>query len=220
MTNNFRVTATISWELNSQSYREALESARNQLDVMLDEYPEFKASLNITKLKKNKVKRIAEFGIEEVLPYITKHEEKKIYQVDGKDYEVKMNSDRYFVFLQNLTCVSCGLMGEVMILELNSEEVPHFNMYAKENNKLVLMTKDHILAKSKGGEDNLDNYKTMCHICNNLKGNFDLTYEQVYELRKIYNNTNKLSKKELRELIKITRKKMVNDEKFLSMARR
>ena len=33
------------------------------------------------------------------------------------------------------------------------------------------MTKDHILPKSKGGKDEIDNYQTMCIRCNKAKGN-------------------------------------------------
>ena len=46
------------------------------------------------------------------------------------------------------------------------------NLYAiDENGKEVLMTKDHILPKSKGGKDEIDNYQTMCIRCNEAKGN-------------------------------------------------
>ena len=33
------------------------------------------------------------------------------------------------------------------------------------------MTKDHIIPKSKGGKDILDNFQTMCFECNTKKGN-------------------------------------------------
>lgn len=48
----------------------------------------------------------------------------------------------------------------------------HLNLYAvDENGKEILMTKDHIIPKSKGGKDHISNYQTMCVRCNMTKGN-------------------------------------------------
>lgn len=218
-TNRFKAVATISWNFESvQSYERALKHAKNQLDLVLDSCPEgedfagFSAHMNVVKLKeKKKLIKIAEFGLEEVLPFIGESK-KKDYCVDGKKYSVRMNSDRYFVFLKNIRCVACNLEGKKMFLELNpGDYIPHFNLYGEEYGRLVLMTKDHIIPKSKGGRDCLSNYVTCCSICNNLKGNYDLSYEQVYELRELYKNEGKLSRKELSDLINETREKMVNN---------
>ena len=47
----------------------------------------------------------------------------------------------------------------------------HFNLYAiGENGNWILMTKDHITPKSRGGRDHLSNLQTMCDQCNNRKG--------------------------------------------------
>jgi 5-methylcytosine-specific restriction endonuclease McrA len=121
-----------------------------------------------------------------------------------------MNSDRYAVFKANPACVACGLVGTKMILDINpGDQSPHFNLYAIESGRYVLMTKDHIIAKSKGGTDELSNYQTCCSICNNLKGNYDLSREQMRELRHIFDNEEKLPKKELRDLLNKTRDEMV-----------
>ena len=48
----------------------------------------------------------------------------------------------------------------------------HLNLYAVDNNgDEILMTKDHILPHSKGGADDINNYQTMCKLCNEAKGN-------------------------------------------------
>jgi len=39
----------------------------------------------------------------------------------------------------------------------------HFNLYAiDENGNEVMMTKDHILAKARGGKDKIDNFQSCC----------------------------------------------------------
>lgn len=38
-----------------------------------------------------------------------------------------------------------------------------------ENGKEVLMTKDHVIPKSKGGANDISNYQTMCKRCNEAK---------------------------------------------------
>ena len=101
-----------------------------------------------------------------------------------------------------------------MILDINhGDQSPHFNLYAEENARLVLMTKDHILAKSKGGTDELANYQTMCSTCNNLKGAYDLELLDVKELRRLHDNKDKVPRKELRNLINRTREEMSGKEK-------
>ena len=40
-----------------------------------------------------------------------------------------------------------------------------------DNGEEILMTKDHILPRSKGGIDDISNYQTMCKLCNEAKGN-------------------------------------------------
>ena len=214
----FKAIATVTWQFESEeSYNEALKHAKEQLDLVLnscpqgDEFAGFSAHMNIVKLKdKKKLVRIAEYGLEHVLPFISKFDDKKEYIVDGKTYSVRMNSDRYFVFLKDIRCVACGLEGETMMLELNpGDDIPHFNLYGEEHGRLVLMTKDHILARSKGGPDELCNYQTMCAICNNLKGNYDLSLNQVVKLRRLYDNKGKLPRKELRDLINNKRDEMV-----------
>jgi hypothetical protein len=213
----YKAISTITWQFESEeSYNDALKHAKEQLDLVLDSCPQgeefagFSAHMNIVRLKdKKKLVKIAEFGLEEVLPFISKSDDKKEYTVDGVTHSVRMNSDRYFVFLKDIRCVACGLEGEIMMLELNpGDDVPHFNLYGEEHGRLVLMTKDHILARSKGGEDALDNYQTMCCICNNLKGNYDLNLKQVVELRELYSNKDKVPRKELRDLINNRRDEM------------
>ena len=94
---------------------------------------------------------------------------------------VKMNSLRYRVFRANNKCVRCGIEGAYFALEKShgsKQDWHHFNLYAlNENGDEVMMTKDHILPKSKGGKDHMENMQTMCAICNSAKGN-EMTNEE------------------------------------------
>jgi len=131
------------------------------------------------KKKKNKVKihgaimKVAGvYRVKDVLDYVGNYE--KLYGI----HMVKMGSHRYQTFKKKgVVCVTCGIKGKFMILESHrygdNNGRFHFNLYGIKNKSLVLMTKDHIIPKSKGGKNNIGNYQTMCHVCNRKKGNGD-----------------------------------------------
>jgi 5-methylcytosine-specific restriction endonuclease McrA len=193
-----------------------LSFAKKQIEQILNTRPQgqefdgFTVQVDLARMKERKrLVHLGVFDLDDVFPYITIEETKREYTVGNKIYQVRMNSDRYHVFKANNKCVSCGLEGTKMILDMNpGDSSPHFNLYAEEHGRLVLMTKDHVLAKSKGGIDNLHNYQTMCCICNNLKGAYDLTLDDCRELRRLYDNSDKLPRKELRDLINKKRDEM------------
>lgn len=87
---------------------------------------------------------------------------------------VSLMSKRYLNYKEHgLKCVSCGLVGTRMALEKHYStkgDKYHFNLYAiNEHGSEVLMTVDHIIPKSRGGSNKLDNLQTMCSVCNNKK---------------------------------------------------
>lgn len=89
-------------------------------------------------------------------------------EVDGKKYLVRTGCLRLQLFKKNSTCVKCGRQGTHFVLEQDwNHNRPHLNLYAGD----VLMTKDHIVPKSKGGSNGLKNLQTMCAPCNQAKGN-------------------------------------------------
>ena len=131
--------------------------------------------------KHGNMERIGVFDLNDVLPYIVGRKNKgnrKTYTVDGKSYVVNMFSARLRLFTRDRTCCKCGVEGRFFALERSKTENPnrgyHFNLYGvdKDGNE-VLMTKDHVVPKSKGGCDAIDNMQTMCKVCNELKGNKD-----------------------------------------------
>lgn len=135
------------------------------------------------------------YPVEAVLPFIG--EVLRDYDGDLMD----MSSQRYVVFAHSVECVCCGLRGTYFAKERHTKRVParhehyrtragkrarrvvewgfvpvneryHFNLYAiREDGTEEMLTKDHIIPRSKGGRDCLENYQTMCRTCNCRKGN-------------------------------------------------
>ncbi len=213
----YKVIVTLTWKFEKDDPPEqCLEHAKQQLDTILDLQPAgtdfdgFAVQVDLARMKDRKrLIHLGEFSLDDVLLHITEDDSKREYKVGDDSHMVRMNSDRYFVFKNNNKCVSCGIEGTKMVLDINpGDQSPHFNLYAEEKDRLVLMTKDHILAKSKGGTDELDNYQTMCCVCNNLKGAYDLEPLHMRELRGLHDNHEKLPRKELRNLINRVREEM------------
>jgi hypothetical protein len=120
------------------------------------------------------------YSIEEVFQMIGKeylcrdgdgNKSRSDIEVDG--FKVRPVSLRYMTFYQKGTkCVCCGKEGAYFQLDSdrngdNVDSRRHFNLYADDG---TLMTKDHIVPKSKGGVDKVHNMQTMCYPCNKSKG--------------------------------------------------
>lgn len=89
-------------------------------------------------------------------------------------------------FAQNGTdCICCGAKGSYFSLESNGGGL-HLNLYAlNKYGHPVLMTRDHIVLRSKGGPDVVENYSPMCVKCNNMRGS---QYENLPEFLMDYAN--------------------------------
>jgi hypothetical protein len=74
---------------------------------------------------------------------------------------------------KGIHCKACGLRAEYFAVEsFSGSEIQsyHVNLYAMKDNNEVLFTQDHVLPKSRGGKDNLNNSQVMCQPCNSRKG--------------------------------------------------
>ena len=129
------------------------------------------------------------YPVEDIFMPIKKGLEEFVYHGDT----MKLVSQRYMTFLsRGIECICCGVEGKFFAKERHyklikkknrrgrtigkeyviDEKSPyHFNLYGiNRNGHEVLMTKDHIIPKSRGGKNNLSNYQTMCTKCNAKKG--------------------------------------------------
>ncbi|RDJ35062.1 MAG: hypothetical protein DWQ19_09510 [Crenarchaeota archaeon] len=206
-----KIKTTIQWEVDlPEGEFNLAKFARKKLESVFPH--DFKIlKVNVPGRKKFHLETLAEFTLEDIFDRLTTEESRLPFEVDDSVYNVRMNSHRYFFFKQNHICVACGLAGEKFLLQQNPcDKSPHFNLYGVENDELILMTKDHVLPKSKGGKNSHDNYVTMCIICNNLKANYEITPDQIRELRSLKEQNPELPKKQLGKLISHTREKMAH----------
>ncbi len=75
---------------------------------------------------------------------------------------------------QPLQCIRCGVKGTIILRHRHANEpetaVHHDVFGVNQHNKYVMITVDHILPKSWGGNNFKSNKQVMCHSCNTGKG--------------------------------------------------
>lgn len=117
--------------------------------------------------------RVGKFSIRTVLDFLTTAPQG---HPSFAGHPIHMYSKRYQVFTRKgIKCAACGLEATYFCLEKHSATKTkhyHFNLYGiTASGSEVLFTKDHILPRSRGGADHIDNLQTMCSPCNTKKGN-------------------------------------------------
>ena len=152
----------------------------------------------MSKITKQGYIRVAVFQIEEVIPFIFTESKRNKLKSSGHGYRnlkwinasrkkypiiinnkkqivtVTMGSHRYQLFaLKGTNCVKCGIKGKFFALEqgvTNNNLKFHFNLYGiDDDGNDIMITKDHIIPRSKGGRNVLDNYQPLCYNCNQHK---------------------------------------------------
>lgn len=125
--------------------------------------------------------------INSILPHISKFTYK--HELDNVSFNLCSLRLNTFKF-KGLDCVCCGRKGTHFRIQRtkNSNENYHIGLWSDDG---IQMTKDHIIPKSFGGADNLNNMQTMCDRCNSkksnkisiydiLKGEFKENYEVIF----------------------------------------
>lgn len=213
----FKATATVSFTFQHEgSPGQAKQKADEILEHLIYETDDHKLTI-VTQVEKldqePPVVKMREYPVDKILslvPDAVVEHQRRYFTVNKVKYAVKITSDRYRLFKKNRKCVSCGLEGTRMFLERHTSAVEdgqaHFNLYGEEDGKLILMTKDHIKAKAFGGADALENYQTMCSVCNGLKASYPLDLDGVAKMRDIYKNQKgNVPKNELKKSLQTTR---------------
>lgn len=173
-------------EQELETVEEKRDNIMHNFSEMLSKHVEVKGKLrhynkkyNITETYKdvhltgmNYIRRGMFLNIIPLLSYIVNSEADKIQLVPG--HMINTGSTRYRVFLyKGVKCVKCGIEGKFLALEKdvkNKDSIFHLNLYALDKyGREVMMTQDHIIPRSKGGPDDLDNLQPMCIHCNRDK---------------------------------------------------
>lgn len=73
-----------------------------------------------------------------------------------------------------LQCWECGVIADRFILKLHRNDTnkpPVLELYAHNGKTLLMMTRDHIIPKSRGGLDLVENLRPGCERCNGRRKN-------------------------------------------------
>lgn len=119
-------------------------------------------------------KHIGVFEIDEVLPLVGKGR-RVPFVVDGVAYEVNMNVHAVKLWGERpLHCALCGLKIHYFLLVQDPDNPkPQWRepVLLGFSNLGTMFNTDHIVPRSLGGNDDLDNLQIACHRCNQKKGN-------------------------------------------------
>lgn len=167
----------ITWNTHKVSINKNVNTLSGLRKILEGDCYVTNTDIRLEKIKPRELERKSIHSIEQIRE-LTKdvlfEEDKRNAKVDLDGDFIKGNSQRYQTFFtKGITCVCCGIEGKYFAKEKTIHDKSyHLNLYAiDKNGKEVLMTKDHILPKSRGGKDHIDNYQTMCINCNVAKGN-------------------------------------------------
>ena len=129
--------------------------------------------------------RIHKFSLSEVLPHIGKVKHNFWIPEEQRFVLVKhLSNFRMNLIARTQQCAACWMKGDHFWLETSGFFPIHFNLYGPNMcGHQTLMTMDHILPKSKGGNNNPDNLQMLCEKCNRSKKNSMISNADILRRR-------------------------------------
>jgi len=120
----------------------------------------------------------------------------------------RKESLRLRAFTKSCTCVNCGRKGSTLRWQKAKRDrcsSYHLGLWSDDN---VQFTKDHIVPKSNGGTNHIDNIQTLCEICNVAKDS-----KESGEINSINIIFNKIGRNTIRKIHDYNRANRVNEFK-------
>lgn len=172
-TNNTQIY-DITWNSYLVTINENVKTVSDLKKILSGEFYCTNSDIRLTKtdIMRKSIHSVDE--VRETVKNVLFEKLKKDAKVELDGDIIKGNSQRYQLFFTKGTkCVCCGIEGKYFAKEKRIKDKSyHLNLYGiDDNGQEALITKDHIIPKSKGGKDELENYQTMCVRCNKRKGN-------------------------------------------------
>lgn len=164
----------ITWNSHFVTINERVKTVSDLKEVLSGEYYCTNSDIRLTKTDIIRKSTHSIEDVRETVKNVLFEKLKKDSKVELDGDIIKGNSQRYQLFFTKGTkCVCCGIEGKYFAKEKRIKDKSyHLNLYGLDDNgQEVLITKDHIIPKSRGGKDELENYQTMCVRCNKRKGN-------------------------------------------------
>lgn len=91
--------------------------------------------------------------------------------IKGKECGITASRTVKTVINGNKKCVSCNLVSKyvAVVKNVNTHKTNVIFFVEGEDNTFIPLTKDHIVAKARGGTDKFKNLQSMCSVCNTEK---------------------------------------------------
>lgn len=131
-----------------------------------------------TILSVNEFLRLGQYDWNDVMSIMAQHDDSAT--IDG--HTVRLNKLKYHTFIRDyyegrFCCSSCGAQPtHAVVFGTRHSPEKFINFFTLENNREVLFTHDHTLARALGGKNELSNTTTMCETCNGQKSVFESIY--------------------------------------------
>lgn len=164
----------ITWNSHFVTINDMVKTVSDLKEVLSGEYYCTNSDIRLTKTDIIRKSTHSIEDVRETVKDVLFEKFKKDAKVELDGDIIKGNSQRYQLFFtKGIKCACCGIEGKYFAKEKRIKDKSyHLNLYGiDDNGQEVLITKDRIIPKSKGGKDELENYQTMCVKCNERKGN-------------------------------------------------
>ncbi|MCF8055003.1 MAG: HNH endonuclease [Deltaproteobacteria bacterium] len=147
------------------------------VDAFVSFYPVYDSYIQLAKGENNRFEHL----VEKLNDWLIRNEEKEEELTGKQEEETKRPSEEELLKIKQLAEQGMKVMPALRWQVFQRDKWRCVSCGRTADNDVILHV-DHIVPRSKGGKDELDNFQTLCHVCNFGKGNKDDT--NIRELRR------------------------------------